>query len=64
MLRIAIKAHALADFIVECSFSAVGKEQNKALLVSEEIEMESRPNHEFIWNLFVDGASGFIGSGA
>lgn len=34
------------------------------LLSSEEGEMDSRPEHEFVWNLFMDKASGSIGSGA
>lgn len=62
--RTAIKAQTLADFIIECSFSTVEKEQNEMILASEEEKMESRLQHEFIWNLFIDEASIYVGSGA
>lgn len=62
--RTTIKAQTIPDFIAECLFSTVEEEQNKALSVSEERGMESIPEHEFVWNLFVDGASGSTGSEA
>lgn len=52
-----IKVQALTDFIAECSFSIAEKEQNDVLPSSVEERDESQHQHEFVWNLFVNGAS-------